>query len=215
MKWILTLLPLYLSGMLLLQLIPVRINLFFVRDNKDDFLNIRVNTFFSLLRFNVEVPLIQQDTPFDVTLEAELKAGEDKLVGEKKEKISVFDLDYEKVKLYVAWIKDNKDMLSYLSNFYRQAMTIEKFVLRVHVGLNDAALTGLLTGLFWSVAVIFVPALQKRLRFKERPVLAFKPDFSPQTVAKVYFDAVVKLRIGHFMLGSLLFMSTIIRGGKD
>ena len=215
MKWILTLLPFYFSAMLLLQLMPVRINLFFVRDNKDDFLNFRVNTFFSLLRFNVEVPLLQQETPFDLTMEAELKAGEDKFIGEKKAKFSVFALDYEKIRLFITWVRDNKGMLQYISNFYSKAMTVEKLNLRISAGFPDAALTGLIAGLFWSAVGTIVPVLQRRLRFAEQPRFAFQPDFNTQAVSKIYFDAVVSFRLGHLMLGSLMFMSTILRGGKD
>ena len=208
MKWILTLLPFYFSAMLLLQLMPVRINLFFVWDNKAEYFNFSVTTFLSLLRFNVEVP-------YDLTMEAELKAGEDKFIGEKKAKFSVFALDYEKIRLFITWVRDNKGMMQYISNFYSKAMTVEKLNLRISAGFPDAALTGLIAGLFWSAVGTIVPVLQKRLRFAEQPRFAFQPDFNTQAVSKIYFDAVVSFRLGHLMLGSLMFMSTILRGGKD
>ncbi|MCR3922885.1 MAG: DUF2953 domain-containing protein [Firmicutes bacterium] len=215
MKLFLTMIPFYFAIMLLIQLVPVRINLFFVRENKNDFMNIRVNTFFSLLRFNVEVPFIQQATPFDVTLEAELKAGQDKLVKEEKEKFSVFDLDWDKVQRVLVWVQQNKRLLWYITKFYTRAMTVEKVVLRVRAGMEDAALTGTMTGVFWTAAGMIVQIAQQRLHFKEPPTISFNPDFSPQPVFAARFDSVVSFRIGHFIIGSLLLLSTKIRGGKD
>ena len=59
-----------------LQLIPIRINLLFVRENKDDFFTVRISTLFSLLRLSFDVPVIRRKSSAEVYLEAEMKAGD-------------------------------------------------------------------------------------------------------------------------------------------
>ncbi|NLZ93941.1 MAG: DUF2953 domain-containing protein [Firmicutes bacterium] len=215
MKIFLTLLPFYTATMLLVLLVPVRINIFYQRENKDDFMSIRVNTFFSFLRFNVEVPLLQQETPFDLVWEAELKAGEDKLLREEKDKFSVLALDWKKVHRFFQWVQQNRRFLKYLSNYYIQAMTVESLFLRIRAGVEDAALTGMLTGLFWNLTGIVNTYMQQRLRLKKKPVIKMQPVFSNQFQFKLHFDTVVSFRIGHLFLGGILFLSNLIRGGNN
>ena len=214
MDFFLMIIPFSLTTMLLIQLIPVRINLFFDRENKNDFLNIRVSTLFSLIRFTVEVPILQQETPLDLTLEAELKAGQDKLVREEKEKVSFLDINWEKVKKFLDYVQNNKKILSFVARFQSRAMTVERLVLRVRAGVDDAALTGLLCGLYQTITATFTLFVQQKLRFKQQPVFTIAPDFSPQPVFAVKLDAVVRLCIGHFTVSGLLILVTIIRGGS-
>jgi hypothetical protein len=212
--FLLQLLPYYIVLLLLIQLVPVRINLFFIREAKNDFLTIRVNTFFSLLRFSVEVPIIEQKTPLDVTVEAELEAGNHMHMMDEKMGLSVFDINWDKVQKVLNYVKKNRPLLTFISRFYIRAMTVEKLVLKVRAGVDDAALTGLLSGLYWTLTGTFTALARRWLQIKEEPVFAISSDYSPDPVFAVKLDAVVGLRIGHFTVGSFLFLITIIRGGR-
>ena len=213
MAYIWLVLPFSISALLLIQLMPVRINLFFDRENKNDFLNIRVNTLFSLIRFTVEVPILQQETPLDVTLEAELKAGQDKLLREEKEKVSALDINWKKVKKLLAYLEYNRKTLKFIVQFYTRAITVEKMVLRVRAGVADAALTGLITGLYGTITNILSMVIQQRVRFQKKPLFMIDPDFSSEPVFAVKFDTVIALRFGHATVVGLLLLWTIIRGG--
>lgn len=212
--FLLQLLPYYVVLLLLIQLVPVRINLFFIREAKNDFLTIRVNTFFSLLRFSVEVPIIEQKTPMDVTVEAELEAGEHMHMMDQKKGLSVFDINWDKVQKFLNYVKKNRPLLTFISRFYIRAMTVEKLVLKVRAGVDDAALTGLLSGLYWTLTGTFTALARRWLQIKEEPMFGISSDYSPDPVFAVKLDAVVGLRIGHFTVGSFLFLITIIRGGR-
>lgn len=205
--------PLYIATAFLIQLVPVRINLYFLRENKNDFVTVRVNTLFSLIRFNVEIPVLEQKTPLDVTLEAELKAGQDELVHQKKKEYSVFDINWEKFEQLLEYIRHNRQMLWFITRFYARAVTVEKLKLLVRSGVDDAAVTGLLSGLFWTVSGALSSIAQQWLKMKERPAFSFSPDFRPHPALAVKFDAVVAFRIGHFTIGALLLLVTKIRGG--
>lgn len=214
MEFVLSLYPFLMAVALLLLLVPVRINLFFVRENKDDFLTIRVNTLFSLIRFNIEVPILQQETPLDLTLEAELKAGEDKLVREEKEKVSALEIHFKKVKMFLDYLQNNKQLLGFITRFYSRALTVEKLVLRIRAGVDDAALTAQLAGLYWALTGTLKHFVQRRLHFAREPIFTFDPDFSSQPVFAVKLDTVIALRIGHFTVMVPLLLWTIIRGGS-
>ncbi|NLN07393.1 MAG: DUF2953 domain-containing protein [Firmicutes bacterium] len=213
MRLLFFLFPFYACIMLLVQLVPVRINLFFVWENKDDFLALRVNTFFSLLRFSMEIPLVQQEPPHSLTMEAELKAGEDKLVRERKESFSLFDIDWRKVRAHLSWLHRNRKILARIMHFYTRSMTVESFACRLSCGTGDAALTGLVVGSIWAFAGSMLALLQHRLHFAVPPKLAVQPLYT-RTGVDLHLDTVVSFRIGHITAGVLMFLLMKIRGGK-
>ncbi len=205
--------PGYIALFLFIQLIPVRINIFFVRDDKDEFINIRVNTFFSLIRFAVEVPTVRQKKSLEFTLDAELKAGQDELIRQEQKTVSLLDLDWEKLRELIVYLQENSRMLRFLLRFFSRAITIEKLTLRLRAGMDDAALTGLLAGLYWISAGWFTAKVRQWFRFKSEPVFVINPDFSAQPVFAGRLDTVFSLRMGHFVIGgSLLLLTKFPRG---
>lgn len=207
--------PVYFVLLLMIQLVPVRINIFFIRKNKNDFFSIRVNTFFSLIRFNVEIPVLQQQTPLDLTLAAEVKAGQDATVHEETKEVSLLDINWAKVQEVLDYVRKNRRALWFMLRFFSRAMTVERLVLKVHAGMDDAAVTGLITGLYWTLVGTFTTLAQQWLTLKEQPVIGVTPDFSPNPMFAVRFDTTISFRIGHFTIGGFLFLVTKIRGGRD
>ena len=108
MKPVLYVLPFSLALILLIQTMPVRINLFLVRENKDDFIALGVSTFFSLLRFKVEIPVLKQETPLDLALETKIKTR-DKLLRSEGENFQ-FGISVAEVVQQLDWFK-NKNTL--------------------------------------------------------------------------------------------------------
>ncbi|MBS4023076.1 MAG: DUF2953 domain-containing protein [Dethiobacter sp.] len=215
MALILQLSPFYFVIWFLMLLIPVRINLFLQRENKDDFIALRVNTFFSLLRFQVEVPFLKQTAPLDLTLEAETKAGEDELIREKRGKVSIFDISLEELAEYLAYIEKNRQLLWFIARFLARAVTVEFLNLRVEGGTADAAQTGILYGLYWSTVGSLTRLAEKLLKFRKRPLISANPDFSHNPVIKVRLDTTVSFRIGHFSLVGLILLAAKIRKGDE
>lgn len=214
MSRVLGLFPFFTCTWLLLMLVPVRINLFFRRENKNDFLAIRVNTLFSLIRFQVEVPLLEQETPLDLTTEAELKVGEDKLALEKKKKLSILELDPAQVKRWARLLWSLRKRLRFLARFMMRAATVERFELRIRGGTADAAATGLLAGVFWATAGLVLAHMQKVMRLETKPVMTFTPDYSPKPVFNFVLDATVRYRVGHVTMSSLTMLVSLITGGE-
>ncbi|MBS3900403.1 MAG: DUF2953 domain-containing protein [Dethiobacter sp.] len=208
------LLPGYIALFLLVQLLPVRINIFFVRDDKDEFMAIRVSTFFSLIRFAVEVPAVKQKKALEFTLDAELKAGQDELIRQKQETVSLLDLDWKKLREMIVYLLENSKMLRFLLRFFSRAITIEKLTLRIRAGVDDAALTGLLAGLYWISTGWFTAKVRQWFSIKSEPVFLINPDFRAQPVFAGRFDTVFSLRMGHFVIGGSLLLLTNFRGGS-
>lgn len=206
--------PFYLAFCLLVLLVPVRINLLFLRENRDDHLVIKVKTFFPPARFQVEVPLLKQETPLDLNLEVEVRAGEDEPVWEKKKRVSAFDLDLEKLHWILSVYCNNRRLLLFAWRFISRAVTVEKFHLRFSSGTSDAALTGLLFGVGWTVAGSVDALLRKRLRFREPPQIDLRPDFSLAPLLKARLEAAISCRAGHFLLAGLLMLVATVRGGE-
>ncbi|NLM46577.1 MAG: DUF2953 domain-containing protein [Firmicutes bacterium] len=213
MKLVFLLFPVYACVVLLVLLVPVRINLFFVRENKDDFLALRVNTFFSLLRFSVEIPLLRRESPFSLTMEAELKTGEEKLLRERKESLSLLSVEWRKMRAHLRRLYSSRKVLTKILSFIARTVAVEKFVCRLACGTGDAALTGLAVGSFWAFAGSMLALLQQYLRFATKPELTFRPLYTRAGV-DLYLDAEMSFRIGHLALAALMFLFTKSRGGK-
>lgn len=206
--------PGYIALFLLIQLVPVRINIFFIRDDKDEFMAIRVNTFFSLIRFAAEVPVVRQKKPLEFTLDAELKAGQDELIRQEKETVSLLDLEWEKLRELIVYLHKNGKVLRFLLRFFSRAITVEKLTLRLRTGMDDAALTGIFAGLYWIFTGWFTVKVRQWFSFKAEPVFAISPDFRPQPVFAAKFDTVFSLRMGHLIIGGSLLLFTSLRGGN-
>lgn len=213
MTRVFSLFPFFACTWLLLMLVPVRINLFFQRENKNDFLTVRVNTLFSLIRFQVEVPLLHRETPFDLTAEAELKVGEDKLALEKKKKVSLLELDPERVRQWVLLFWSFRHRLRFAAHFLMKAATVEHFELQIRGGTADAAVTGLLAGVSWVLAGLGFAHLQKTMKMEKKPVINFTPDYSPRPAFSIMLDTTVRYRLGHMAMSSLSMLVSLIRGG--
>lgn len=203
------LLPLFLVAWLLTLFIPVRINLRFIRENKDDFLNVSVDTFYSLLRLSLEVPVLRQKN-LDLELEAELKAGTGRLLREEKERVAVMDL-LKHLKGIVTYVLRNKKQFRFLLRLLLRVVTVEKLSLHVAAGTRDAAMTGVLAGLYWTATGALAAMAGRWLKLGSRPEFSLEPDFGQQPAAAIRADTTVSLYIGHLLLLGMMLMSIKIR----
>ena len=200
------LLPYAIVFCFLVQLIPVRINLFFQRKNKNDFLAIRVNTFFSLLRFNVEIPLLHQKSPLDLATEAEVKAGDDKLIKETKQEFSLANIKWKKLRALLKYVRENRKLISFIIRFNLRAVTLEKFTLNIQGGTGDAAVTGVCSGLYWTAAGTISVLAQRLLKVRNGLSFSLCPDYSSKPEFSCLLDTTVSFRLGHFTLAGLIFL---------
>lgn len=203
------LLPLFIAAWLLTLFIPVRINLRFIRENKDDFLTVSVDTFYSLLRLSLEVPVLRQKN-MDLELEAELKAGTGRLLREEKEQVAVMDL-LEQIRRVVNYVLRHKKQFRFMLRILLRVVTVEKLSLHVAAGTKDAALTGVLAGLYWTAAGTLAAMAGRWLKLRSRPVFSLEPDFGQQPAAALRADTTVSLYIGHLLLLGMMLMSIKIR----
>ena len=213
MKLYLTALPALLGAAALLQLIPIRINLLFVRENKDDFFTVRISTLFSLLRLSFDVPVIRRKSAAEVYLEAEMKAGDRFLLKKSREVLSLFAVKLQAMRRFLLFLQKKK-ILSFLLKIFLNTVRIEKLAVHIRISTGDAALTGIACGLFWSTAGTVAAFLQRYLRLQKRPVLSIKPDFGSRKAFALRVDTLVKMRIFHITAGGLLLLFIKIRGGK-
>lgn len=204
------LLPFFLVAWLLILLIPVRINLYFQRKNKDDFFSIRVNTFGSLIRLSLEVPVLRQESSLDLTLEAELKAGPDKLIREEEKKLFLMDV-FEQVRRVIAYLRRHRRQFWFLVRLLARATKVEGLSLHVAGGTREAALTGLLAGLYWTGAGAASALARQWLTLRCNPQFSLTPSFGRHDALAVCADSSVSLYIGHFVLVGVILMNIKIR----
>ncbi|MBT9173399.1 MAG: hypothetical protein DDT21_01800 [Syntrophomonadaceae bacterium] len=204
------LLPLFLAAWLLTLLIPVRINILFLRKNRDDLLSVRVDTFCSLLRLKLEVPVLRQENVLDLELEAELKTGAGRLLSEEEKRVSGSEV-LEQVRKISAYLLRHRRQFWFMARLLARAVTVEKFTLHVAGGARDAALTGVLAGLYWTVAGTLASLAGRWLKLRSRPQFFLSPDFGQEPTAAIRADTTVSLYIGHFVLLGIMLVNIKIR----
>jgi len=204
------LLPFFLVGWLLTLLIPVRINLVFQRQNNDDFLALRVDTFYSLLRLRLEVPVLKRENILDLGLQAELKTGADRLLREEEKRIPGPDL-LEQVREIIAYLLCHKRQFWFMARLLARAVTVEKFSLHVAGGASDAALTGVLAGLYWTLVGTLAAQAGRWLKLRDSPYFSLAPDFGQQPASMIRADTTVSFYIGHFVLLGVILLNIKVR----
>jgi AcrR family transcriptional regulator len=204
------LLPFFLVAWLLTLLIPVRINILFLRKNRDDLLAVRVETFCSALRLKLEVPVLRQDDLLDLELEAELKTGTDRLLREEAKRVSGLDI-LEQIRIITAYLYRHKRQFWFMARLLARAVTVEKFTLHVAGGTRDAALTGMLAGLYWTAGETLAALAGRWLKLRGRPQFCLSPDFGRQPTDAIRVDTTVSLYIGHFVLLGIMLVNIKIR----
>lgn len=70
---------------------------------------------------------------------------------------------------------------------------------RTQIGFADAAMTGWVTGLLWTLKPIIVGKLFSIVLPAQRPVIMVQPDFNQAQFA-IDFDCIFEVRLGHIMV---------------
>ncbi|MBD7935556.1 MULTISPECIES: DUF2953 domain-containing protein [Cytobacillus] len=177
--------------------------------DKQSHLSIKLK-FWKWLKYTIDIPLMEVDPQ-----NAEIKLKEEKTAsgGETKEdskNITAEDL--------LNSFKDMDELLKHVVSFYHIIRHFMSKVivrqLRWHtvIGVGNAALTGVLTGGFWSVKGSIIGVLSHYMKLKTRPDIAISPQFQ-FAVAQTSFICMIQFRIGHAMLAGFKLIK-FWKGGK-
>lgn len=167
----------------------------------DDHIKIRFSIWFGLIRYTINVPMVAVDNESpSVVFKKEKKGNVAKDEKKKKEKFSVHNLmdNLHDTKVIIQRVID---VVPILKSFLKK-ITVSKFEWHSHIGVGDAANTGMITGLGWSIKGTIVGVMSHYFSLKTPPDYSITPSFQV-AVSETRLRCMIHFRIGYAMVAGI------------
>ena len=174
------------------------------RNGSNDYIAIDVYTFKRILTYSMQVPMIKiDDINNSLWLNSKIETGENQAkTHSKREKRFVRKI----VRFYMLHPGKLRHIISKVHNYMRlYCKVMEKFIHSLHCeqlhwktvyGSEDAAVTGIVTGMLWTVKSLIITRLKKHVIVKNKPVFTVKSIFGHNHF-NVDFQCIFSIRLGN------------------
>ncbi|MBU8905191.1 DUF2953 domain-containing protein [Desertibacillus haloalkaliphilus] len=108
-------------------------------------------------------------------------------------------------------ISDLKNFLQHVIGFHQivkrfmRHISIHKFEWRSQLGLGDAAQTGMIVGMGWSLKGAIVGILSHYMRLKQNPKVSIDPTYNQQA-SYTNMTCMISFRIGHAIVATIMIV---------
>ncbi|MBB5324483.1 hypothetical protein HNQ34_001580 [Anoxybacillus tepidamans] len=177
------------------------ITIFFQHAQDDDECRITTKALFGLVRYTVRIPLIKID-----------KQSPGIVVAHKETVKNVSESSLKRTKYnpreIIHSFKEAKEFAQHVVHLH---VIVRKFLSHVSVtklewqskiGTGDAAETGMIVGIGWSLKYGLAALISKYMSLKTVPFLSITPSFQ-QAVSETKFICMIHFRIGHAMIAGM------------
>ncbi|WP_462411311.1 DUF2953 domain-containing protein [Neobacillus sp. Marseille-QA0830] len=203
MYWVLLVLLVLMALFVLIIFTKLTILVNYQHQNDDDQLNVEFRIWFGLIKYKLDVPLIKvdDDSP-SIVVKGNTYAGEsakeppDQNVEQftKKDAKSFFTNGKQ--------LRNRVFKLNVIIKKFLRKVTVKKFEWQSLIGVGDAAHTGMLSGVLWSVKGGIIGLVSHFLSLKTTPQISITPHFQA-SVFHTKISCIFQFRIGHAMLAGV------------
>ncbi|WP_170007930.1 DUF2953 domain-containing protein [Bacillus fonticola] len=190
--------------------ISIRFHLFHGGDN--DRVTIQMRAFWGILRYTIDIPFVKKEKGSVASFEFEedVKSGKkEKTKKKKKRKITP-----EKI-----WnsLQDTKEVAKHVRHLHHIMSSFLKHIevsalrWKTVIGVGDAAKTGTITGLLWTVKSCILGWVSHHMVMNSLPTYDITPDFYARR-SVTEFECMIHFRVGHAILAALKLIA-YWRGG--
>ncbi|MDR4889242.1 DUF2953 domain-containing protein [Fredinandcohnia sp. QZ13] len=201
MKWILFILLFLVLLFLLILVTKLTIFIEANHSQDDDHIKIKFSIWFGLIRYTINVPMVAVDneTP-SIVFKKEKKGNVPTDEKKKKEKFSVHNLmdNLHDTKVILQRVTD---LVPVFKHFLKK-ISVSRFEWHSHIGVGDAAHTGIITGLGWSIKGTIVGVMSHYLNLKTHPEYSITPSFQV-AVSETRLRCMIHFRIGYAMVAGI------------
>jgi Protein of unknown function (DUF2953) len=187
--------------LILITRLTVIVDLLHVGD--DDHLKIKFRAWLGIIRYTISIPLIKVDDEANLIVKQEQKLGDENSNNKVKKGQEKITPEEE-----VRAISDVKEILQHVVGLHK---IVRRFLKKVKVrelewhsqiGIGDAAHTGMLTGLAWSIKGGVVGIISQYMQLHTTPVITITPEFNVYC-SRTKLQCMIQFRIGHAMLAGI------------
>ncbi|MCY7767228.1 MULTISPECIES: DUF2953 domain-containing protein [Bacillus] len=193
---------LILIGIVLLLRMKIYVAAEYLHADDNDKITLKITALFGLIRVKKTIPAIKVNKN-DGTVDLKQKSTSKVKKSSSKKKITFDDVQQtiKKIEMLVHQVTNlRKTGASILAHLH-----ITKLEWVTVVGIQDAAVTGVLTGAVWGVKGGIAAMLYDHLDFVNKPVYKVIPSFQVP-VSKTHFQCIFFFRFGHAMLAAFKFV---------
>lgn len=215
MDWVWTILLIAGSFCLLIGFLPVQIELQYARNKELDKLRLRFSTFFGLLHYTIEFPLL--DFAIRGNRQFQIKTKAKRGVGEEAAKhLPIITIAADQIRRA---LKIQYQLMDRLHNFFPKIRKFSKtFRVRqlkwsTEFGAGDAALTGTAAGLVWSVKGTVIGIMSHLLSMQTKPEMIVLPMFAQAGFA-MRIDCIIRFWVGQAIFEGIKLAIYLLREGK-
>ena len=170
--------------------------------------------FSGVIHYKLEMPVInlrQKFSGIKVAARAEMETGgadSRELVGKHK-KFTIESIE-EAISKFRQWRPFLESIREDVAYFVRH-IQINRFHWSSRIGAPDAAATGMLAGLAWTLMGGITTCVYRQAAPEwDRPVLAVEPDFRKQGLS-TSLDCIFKIRVGNIMVTGIKILIKLVK----
>lgn len=186
---------------LMLAMMKLSVTIFFQHAQDDDEWKITFRTLFGIVRYTIHIPLVKVEiTSPGIVIAQKTNMGNTPKSEEERKKYTpneIMDI-FRKAREFTERVVHLNDIMK---NFFRH-VSITKFEWQTKIGTGDAAATGMIVGLGWSLKYSVLAVCSKYMKLKTTPMITIIPSFY-QAVSETKFVCMIHFRIGHAMLAGI------------
>lgn len=199
----------------------IYIELRYQRNKSDDYMAVNIYLGKRIMLYSMKVPVIELLNNDELLwVSSEIKASR----GKARNKTCVRREQHFIKKLLKVYLLDPRRFLNalrlvkYYAKLYRRficrlvkSLTCEHLYWKTIYGSEDSAITGLMTGVLWSVKGMLITILRRRFFFTASPQIVVEPIFG-QSCLDVNFQCIFSLRVGKIINAASIFVKSKGKG---
>lgn len=179
----------------MLYLMPLRIEVSYKQENKENRLVMYIITLFGLIRYKVDLTFLGNKL---VNLKGKLNYKSiEKEFMEKENRIIIQGFKQSTHK-----VKENYQTYKTVMKYFLDKIKIEKFYLNTQYGLENAAITGILSGILYSIQSNILILVFQYKNIKDCQIRMI-PLFQQQNIIRIDFSCIIQFKLGHIINGSI------------
>ncbi|TMW71730.1 DUF2953 domain-containing protein [Alteribacter natronophilus] len=184
----------------ILMISRITVHIAYFHDGDNDELKVK-GVLWGILRYTYRIPVIEidEETP-TIAVEEKKSSTASGTEKEIKEKISLHDVIFD-IRQLRRFLKHVFGFHTIVRHFFSRVQ-VKKLVWKSVVGTSDAALSGSLSGIVWTVKGQVTGLIGNYMRIKCLPDLQVQPVYN-MAVSRTDFLCIISFRIGHAMLAAI------------
>ncbi|MBO8170424.1 MAG: DUF2953 domain-containing protein [Bacillaceae bacterium] len=186
----------------LIFMTTLKIKIEMKREGHNDLIHIEVRAWMGLIRFRQDIPAIKLlDLMKGPVVERSVESPvTDKKVMKRRQRIprKVINKNMKKIKQI---LKHTVHIHRILKLFFKK-IKVDELKWHTSIGTGDAAETGLLSGIIWSVKGALVGVVSQYFSLRTVPRLHVSPSYQSPSLS-VQFSCIVRFRVGHAMVAGI------------